>query len=143
MEPASNPCPLASQDGWEETAEKEGQKKRIELEGASQVPRLASRWCHRSARLSPLASLQPGPGPSRSAQRPASAWMMFVEAGKTGSRVFIESQTLELTDPDWTDSARFSSVAQSCPTLCDPMDCSTPGLPVHHQLPELTQTHVH
>ena len=36
-----------------------------------------------------------------------------------------------------------SSVAQSCPTLCNPMDCSTPGLPVHHQLPELTQTHVH
>ena len=35
-----------------------------------------------------------------------------------------------------------SSVAQSCPTLCDPMDCSTPGLPVHHQLPELAQTHV-
>ena len=34
------------------------------------------------------------------------------------------------------------SVTQSCPTLCDPMDCSTPGLPVHHQLPELTQTHV-
>ena len=37
----------------------------------------------------------------------------------------------------------FSSVAQSCLTLCDPMNCSTPGLPVHHQLPELTQTHVH
>ena len=36
---------------------------------------------------------------------------------------------------------QFSSVTQSCPTLCDPMDCSTPGLPVHHQLPELTQTH--
>ena len=36
----------------------------------------------------------------------------------------------------------FSSVAQLCLTLCDPMDCSTPGLPVHHQLPELTQTHV-
>ena len=35
------------------------------------------------------------------------------------------------------------SVAQSCPTLCHPMNCSTPGLPVHHQLPELTQTHVH
>ena len=35
---------------------------------------------------------------------------------------------------------QFSSVAQSCPTLCDPMDCSTPGLPVHHQLPEFTQT---
>ena len=36
-----------------------------------------------------------------------------------------------------------SSVAQSCLTLCKPMDCSTPGFPVHHQLPELTQTHVH
>ena len=37
----------------------------------------------------------------------------------------------------------FSSVAQSCPTLCDPMNCSMPGLPVHHQLPESTQTHVY
>ena len=35
------------------------------------------------------------------------------------------------------------SSVQSCPTLCDPMNCSTPGLPVHHQLPEFTQTHVH
>ena len=40
-------------------------------------------------------------------------------------------------------SVQFSSVAQSCPTLCDPMNCSTPGLPVHHQLLEFTQTHVH
>ena len=40
-------------------------------------------------------------------------------------------------------SVQFSSVAQSCTTLCDPMNCSTPGLPVHHQLPEFTQTHVH
>ena len=39
--------------------------------------------------------------------------------------------------------SQFSSFAQSCPTLCDPMNCSTPGLPVHHQLPEFTQTHVH
>ena len=37
----------------------------------------------------------------------------------------------------------FSSVAQSCPTLSDPMNHSAPGLPVHHQLPEFTQTHVH
>ena len=46
----------------------------------------------------------------------------------------------------WTErvaSVQFSSVAQSCPTLCYPKDCSTPGLPVHHQLPELAQTHVH
>ena len=40
-------------------------------------------------------------------------------------------------------SVQFSSVAQSCPTLCDPMNRSTPGLPVHHQLLEFTQTHVH
>ena len=40
-------------------------------------------------------------------------------------------------------NSQFSSVAQSCLTLCKPMDCSTPGLPVHHQLPEFTQTHVH
>ena len=39
-------------------------------------------------------------------------------------------------------TVQFSSVAQSCPTLCDPMNRSTPGLPVHHQLPEFTQTHV-
>ena len=39
--------------------------------------------------------------------------------------------------------AQFSSVAQLCPTLCDPMNRSTPGRPVHYQLPESTQTHVH
>ena len=43
----------------------------------------------------------------------------------------------------WKGSVWFSSVAQSCPTLCDPMDCSTPGVPVHHKFPEFTQTHVH
>ena len=42
-----------------------------------------------------------------------------------------------------TNLVQFSSVAQSCLTLCDPMDHSTPGLPVHHQLPEFTQTLIH
>ena len=41
------------------------------------------------------------------------------------------------------DNMRYSSAAQSCPTVCDPMDCSTPGFPVRHQLPESTQTHAH
>ena len=41
------------------------------------------------------------------------------------------------------NKSQFSSVAQSCLTLCDPMNRSTPGLPVHHQLPEFTQTHIH
>ena len=45
----------------------------------------------------------------------------------------------------WRDpiSIQFSSVAHSCPTLCDPMDCSMPGFPVHHQLPEPAQAHIH
>ena len=42
-----------------------------------------------------------------------------------------------------TDIIQIRSVPQSCPTLCDPMNCNTPGLPVHHQLPEFTQTHIH
>ena len=53
-----------------------------------------------------------------------------------------------ITRKDWSSWSQFfilqfSSVAQSCLTLCDPMDCSMPGLPVHHQLLESTQTHVH
>ena len=43
----------------------------------------------------------------------------------------------------YISSVQFSSVSQSCPTLCNPMNCSTPDLPVHHQLLEFTQTHVH
>ena len=43
----------------------------------------------------------------------------------------------------WFSSVQFSSVDQSCPTLCDPMNCSTPGLPAHHRFPEFTQTHIH
>ena len=45
--------------------------------------------------------------------------------------------------PPMETPIQFRSVAQSCLTLCDPVDCSMPGLPVHHQLPEFTQTHVH
>ena len=48
----------------------------------------------------------------------------------------------ELPGKPWV-KIQFSSVPQSCPTLCDSMDYSTPGLPVHHQIPEFTQTHVH
>ena len=51
----------------------------------------------------------------------------------------VRKQQLEL---DMKQSVQFSSVAQLCPTLYDPMNRSTPGLPVHHQLPEFTQTHV-
>ena len=52
-----------------------------------------------------------------------------------------DGATGKLYGQKWT--FQFSSVAQSCATLYDPMNCSTPGLHVHHQLPEFTQTHVH
>ena len=48
-----------------------------------------------------------------------------------------------IKERDNISSVQFSSVAQSHPTLCDPMNRSTPGLPVHHQFPKFTQTHVH
>ena len=53
----------------------------------------------------------------------------------------IDGETLE-TVADFIFSVQFTSIAQLCLTLCDPMNCSTPGLPVHHQLPEFTRTHV-
>ena len=59
-----------------------------------------------------------------------------------GSETTLYPKTL-ITLPSGGSSVQFSSVAQSCPTLCHPMDCNTSGLPVHHQLPELIQTHVH
>ena len=59
-----------------------------------------------------------------------------------GRLQFIGSQSVR---HDWSDfsSVQFRSVTQWCPTLCDPMNRSTPSLPVHHQLLEFTQTHVH
>ena len=64
----------------------------------------------------------------------------FMDMGRGEERVrCMDRVTWKIT----FSSVQFSSVAQSCPTLCDPMNHSTPGLPVHHQLPEFTQTHVH
>ena len=48
-----------------------------------------------------------------------------------------------ITSLSWLNTLQVSSVPQLCLTLCDPLDCSTPGFSVHHQLPDLTQTHVH
>ena len=56
---------------------------------------------------------------------------------------FLFYFVLHINDITYHALFDFSSVTQSCPTLCDSMDCSTPGLPVHHQLPEFTKTHVH
>ena len=58
-------------------------------------------------------------------------------------RFILSPDCLTLSHPILFSSDQFSSVAQSCPTLCDSMNHSTRGLPVHHQLQEFTQTHVH
>ena len=50
---------------------------------------------------------------------------------------------MSLTPRETEELVQFSLVAQSCPILCNPMDCSVPGLPAHHQLQEFTQTHIH
>ena len=57
--------------------------------------------------------------------------------------VKIRKTKLFLKDKKIYIYPQFSSVAQSCLTLCDPMNCSMPGLPVHYQIPKFTQTHVH
>ena len=62
---------------------------------------------------------------------------------KVMSLLFNMLSNLVITFLPRSQFSSVSSVAQSCPTLCDPMNCSTPGLPVHHQLPEFTQTHAH
>ena len=62
----------------------------------------------------------------------------LIQQGKSGGNSNQEFAAMENEGSD-----QFSSVTQSCPTLCDPMNRSTPGPPVHHQLPDFTQTHVH
>ena len=64
-------------------------------------------------------------------------------ANKPWKVLFSNPPTSALHQSPLLFSVQSSSVAQSCPTLCDPMNCSMPGLPVHHHLPEFTQTHVH
>ena len=62
-----------------------------------------------------------------------------------GNRIIMELKAI-LSDKQMllvSEISQFSSVSQLCPTLCNPMNRSTPGLPVHHQLPEFTQTHLH
>src|SRR5574341_1511891 len=56
---------------------------------------------------------------------------------------WISLRNIDISSTLNASSVRFNSVAQSCPILCNPMNRSTPGLPVHHQLPEFTQTPVH
>ena len=65
------------------------------------------------------------------------------ESPKTGKSTYLKNGKGKRMGKQQNGSVQFSSVAQSCSTLCDPMNRSTLGLPAHHQLPEFTQTHVH
>ena len=70
--------------------------------------------------------------------------MVKTQRGHVDKTLLLGSSQLWVLNKYYTfSSVQFSSVAQSCPTLCDPMYCSTPGLPVHQQHLESTQTHVH
>ena len=69
---------------------------------------------------------------------------LFASVGADIKNRLLSISTWKEAQYHWSfSSVQFSSVAQSCPTLCNPMNCSMPGLPVHHQCPEFTQTHVH
>ena len=69
--------------------------------------------------------------------------ILVLQPGIKPTSPALESRFLTTGPSGKSFNRKFSSVTQSCPTLCDPMNRSTPGLSVHHQLPEFTQTHVH
>ena len=71
---------------------------------------------------------------------PTASWPAAWTHTCPGDYIFFVYSEIKL---EINNKWEFSSVAQFCPTLCDPMDCSTPGLLVHHQLLELAQTHAH
>ena len=74
---------------------------------------------------------------------------MFMKPPELNLHMWSWAEIMGSSSGDWLTTSpldmriQFSSVAQSCLTLCNPRNCSTPSLPVHHQLPESTQTHVH
>ena len=118
----------------------------------------SSRWCH------PAISFSVVPFSSCPQSLPASGSFPMSQLFTWGGQsigVSASASVLPVNTQDWSPlrwtgwislqskelsirySVHFSSVAQSCPTLCDPMNSSTPGLRIHHQLPEFTQTHIH
>ena len=98
-----------------------------------------SRWCHSAISSSVV------PFSSCPQSLPASESFPMSQLFTWGSQsIGVSALTSFLPKKSQQDSwVQFSSVAQSCPIPCDPMNCTTSGLPVHHQLPEFTQTHVH
>jgi len=111
-----------------------------------------SQWCH------PTISSSVIPFSSHPQSFPASGSLQmsqFFASGGQNIGVWASTSVFPMNTQNWfplgltdwislqSSSVQFSSVAESCPTLCHPMNQNTPGLPVHHQLLEFTQTHVH
>ena len=88
-----------------------------------------------------MSETRSGSSPVYSGTWPSSGYMVCLS--KSVLTILILQKLLFREDVYKFSSVQFSSVAQSCLTLCDPINCSVPGLPVHHQLLEFTQTHVH
>ena len=107
-------------------------------------------WQQQSAWVPKAPTIQAWENQSRLVGRDSEArnghWLTSRNGIRNGTKKWDLIMSIQAEKPNtvWEGrSVQFSSVAQSCPTLCDRMNCSTPGLPVHHQLPEFTQTHVH
>ena len=113
-------------------------------------------WTIREAHLNSVSRVFIGGLPHRhvaptgltsATQTPASQktpWYSVTQSIQHTQQMFTTSNMVGIKYPVLSNpSVQFSSVPQSCPTLCDPMNRSTPGLPVYHQLPEFTETHVH
>ena len=111
-------------------------------------PCLLSRWCHPTilssvTHLSSCPQSFPASGSFPMSQLFTSGSHSIGASASTGSKELDSTERPTKLQYMHENSVQFSSVAQSCPTLCDPMNRSTPGLPIHHQLPEFTQTHIH
>ena len=86
---------------------------------------------------------QPNFTPKTTGKRAKKKTQKTLKISRRKEIIKIQAEINEKEMKEIISSVQFSSVTQSCPTLCDPMNCSMPGLPVHHQLPEFTQTRVH
>ena len=107
----------------------------VKSEDLSCIQRLPLRGCTHSLGMASLVPVDPE-RPGAPEPRLVSPLTSYIHIGK--SHILIN-----LTEFLNRHAVQFSSVAQSCPTPCDPMNHSRPGLPVHHQFPEFTQTHIH
>ena len=133
---------------WEEGAGEQGLRRGLGDESVNQASLLSlPDLCSRKRILSVMRRAQWAYAAAKSLQS-CPTLCNPIDSSPLGSTVpgILQARVLEWVAIAFSTvglSDQIRSVTQSCPTLCDPMNHSTPGLPVHHQLPEFTQTHVH